>query len=80
LSRISSVRVLLLLFAVAHVSPGYTRVILVGISLHYMGSHPNTCTLLYGVSALLDAVDGQAARALGQTSRFGAVLDMVTDR
>ncbi|KAB5596502.1 CDP-diacylglycerol--inositol 3-phosphatidyltransferase [Ceratobasidium theobromae] len=52
---------------------GYTRVILVGISLHYMGSHPNTCTLLYGVSALLDAVDGQAARALGQTSRFGAV-------
>ncbi|KAJ1309792.1 hypothetical protein OPQ81_006557 [Rhizoctonia solani] len=59
---------------------GYTRVILVGISLHYMGSHPNTCTLLYGISALLDAVDGQAARALGQTSRFGAVLDMVTDR
>ncbi|CAE6490356.1 unnamed protein product [Rhizoctonia solani] len=59
---------------------GYTRVILVGISLHYMGSHPNTCTLLYGVSALLDAVDGQAARALGQTSKFGAVLDMVTDR
>ncbi|KAL5635605.1 hypothetical protein ACGC1H_004418 [Rhizoctonia solani] len=59
---------------------GYTRVILVGISLHYMGSHPNTCTLLYGISALLDAVDGQAARALGQTSKFGAVLDMVTDR
>ncbi|CAE6424012.1 unnamed protein product [Rhizoctonia solani] len=59
---------------------GYTRVILVGISLHYMGSHPNACTLLYGISALLDAVDGQAARALGQTSRFGAVLDMVTDR
>jgi CDP-diacylglycerol--inositol 3-phosphatidyltransferase len=38
------------------------------------------CTLLYGVSCLLDAVDGQAARALGQTSKFGAVLDMVTDR
>ncbi len=25
-------------------------------------------------------MDGQAARALGQTSKFGAVLDMVTDR
>ncbi|QRW14465.1 CDP-alcohol phosphatidyltransferase [Ceratobasidium sp. AG-Ba] len=59
---------------------GYTRVILAGISLHYMGTHPGTCTLLYGVSCLLDAVDGQAARALNQTSKFGAVLDMVTDR
>ncbi|KAG8770395.1 CDP-diacylglycerol-inositol 3-phosphatidyltransferase [Ceratobasidium sp. 428] len=59
---------------------GYTRVILAGFSLHYMGTHPNTCTLLYGVSCLLDAVDGQAARALNQTSKFGAVLDMVTDR
>ena len=38
------------------------------------------CTLLYGVSCLLDAVDGMAARALDQTSKFGAVLDMVTDR
>ncbi|KAJ3513652.1 hypothetical protein NLJ89_g2830 [Agrocybe chaxingu] len=25
-------------------------------------------------------IDGQAARALGQTSKFGAILDMVTDR
>ena len=36
--------------------------------------------LLYAVSYLLDAFDGPAARYLGQTSRFGAVLDMVTDR
>ena len=34
----------------------------------------------YCISCLLDAFDGQAARALGQTSKFGAVLDMVTDR
>jgi len=45
-----------------------------------MSYHPKYCTLLYGVSCLLDAVDGQAARALEQTSKFGAVLDMVTDR
>ena len=51
-----------------------------GLSLHYMSYHPIYCTLLYGLSCLLDAVDGQAARALGQTSKFGAVLDMVTDR
>lgn len=59
---------------------GYTRVILAGLSLHYMSYHPKACTLLYGISCLLDAVDGHAARALNQTSKFGAVLDMVTDR
>ncbi|KAL4068036.1 CDP-diacylglycerol-inositol 3-phosphatidyltransferase [Scleroderma citrinum] len=59
---------------------GYTRIILAGLSLHFMSYHPKYCTLLYGISCLLDAVDGQAARALGQTSKFGAVLDMVTDR
>ncbi|KXN85458.1 CDP-diacylglycerol--inositol 3-phosphatidyltransferase [Leucoagaricus sp. SymC.cos] len=59
---------------------GYARVILAGLSLHFMSYHPKYCTILYGVSCLLDAVDGQAARALGQTSKFGAVLDMVTDR
>lgn len=45
-----------------------------------MSYHPKYCTLAYCISCLLDAVDGQAARALGQTSKFGAVLDMVTDR
>ena len=34
----------------------------------------------YAVSYSLDAVDGTAARRLKQTSRLGAVLDMVTDR
>ncbi|KAI6150359.1 phosphatidylinositol synthase [Pisolithus tinctorius] len=42
-----------------------------GLSLHFMSYHPRYCTLLYGISS---------ARALGQTSKFGAVLDMVTDR
>ncbi|KAJ6630740.1 CDP-diacylglycerol-inositol 3-phosphatidyltransferase [Mycena sp. CBHHK59/15] len=58
----------------------YTRIILAGLSLHFMSYHPIYCTIAYCVSCLLDAVDGQAARALGQTSKFGAVLDMVTDR
>lgn len=59
---------------------GYTRVILAGLALHYMSFHPKYCTLAYCISCLLDAADGHAARALGQTSKFGAVLDMVTDR
>ncbi|KAG0336204.1 CDP-diacylglycerol-inositol 3-phosphatidyltransferase [Podila humilis] len=36
--------------------------------------------VLYSISCLLDAVDGQAARYYNQCSKFGAVLDMVTDR
>ncbi|GBE82001.1 phosphatidylinositol synthase [Sparassis latifolia] len=59
---------------------GYSRVVLAAMALHYMNYHPKYCTLAYTVSCLLDAFDGHAARALGQTSKFGAVLDMVTDR
>ena len=59
---------------------GYTRIILAGVSLYFMSHHPRYCTIAYGVSCLLDAVDGQAARALKQTSKFGAGLDMITDR
>lgn len=59
---------------------GYTRIILAAASLTYMSTHPKFCTLTYLISCLLDAVDGMAARALGQTSKLGAILDMVTDR
>ncbi|OBZ75531.1 CDP-diacylglycerol--inositol 3-phosphatidyltransferase [Grifola frondosa] len=59
---------------------GYSRIILAAVALHYMNYHPIYSTLAYCISCLLDAFDGHAARALGQTSKFGAVLDMVTDR
>lgn len=59
---------------------GYSRIILAALALHYMSYHPKYCTVLYCISCLLDAFDGHAARALGQSSKFGAVLDMVTDR
>ena len=49
-------------------------------SLYYMPLHPRTCSILYSVSCLLDALDGYAARYFEQSTRFGAVLDMVTDR
>ncbi len=45
-----------------------------------MPLHPRTCSLLYSISCLLDALDGVAARHFDQATRFGAVLDMVTDR
>ncbi|KAG0317299.1 CDP-diacylglycerol-inositol 3-phosphatidyltransferase [Linnemannia gamsii] len=59
---------------------GYSRIILAAGSLYYMPLHPKTCMFMYSLSCLLDAVDGQAARYYDQCSKFGAVLDMVTDR
>ncbi|WBW71837.1 CDP-diacylglycerol--inositol 3-phosphatidyltransferase Pis1 [Schizosaccharomyces osmophilus] len=59
---------------------GFTRVFLVLISLCFMSWHPNYCTILYLFSSLLDAFDGWTARKLNQSTNFGAILDMVTDR
>ncbi|KAI4847738.1 hypothetical protein E4T44_04347 [Aureobasidium sp. EXF-8845] len=43
-------------------------------------STPLRCSFIYATSCLLDALDGYFARILNQGTRFGAVLDMVTDR
>jgi len=59
---------------------GYARVFLAACSLYFMRWHPKYCTWLYIVSCLLDAFDGMAARRFKQATKFGAVLDMVTDR
>jgi CDP-diacylglycerol--inositol 3-phosphatidyltransferase len=61
-------------------SAGYSRIFLAFASLYYMPLHPRTCSALYSVSCLLDALDGYAARYFEQSTKFGAVLDMVTDR
>lgn len=61
-------------------SLGYLRIVLAFASLYYMPLHPRTCCGLYTVSCLLDALDGIAARKFEQSTKFGAVLDMVTDR
>ncbi|KAF2254512.1 CDP-diacylglycerol--inositol 3-phosphatidyltransferase [Trematosphaeria pertusa] len=59
---------------------GYSRVVLAIASLYYMPLHPRTCSLLYSASCLLDALDGIAARHFNQETKFGRVLDVVTDR
>ncbi|KAK0929896.1 phosphatidylinositol synthase 1 (CDP-alcohol phosphatidyltransferase1) [Friedmanniomyces endolithicus] len=41
---------------------------------------PRRCSFLYSISCLMDALDGIAARQFQQSTKFGAVLDMVTDR
>lgn len=41
---------------------------------------PFVCALSYSMSQLLDMFDGKMARMLNQATKFGAMLDMLTDR
>ncbi|OMH82693.1 CDP-diacylglycerol-inositol 3-phosphatidyltransferase [Zancudomyces culisetae] len=51
------------------------------VAVYYMYyERPFLSLLTYGLSELLDAADGYFARKLNQCSKFGQVLDMVTDR
>lgn len=59
---------------------GYTRILAAVLSFVCMKHHPVATLYLYGISGFLDAFDGWAARKYNQGTRFGAVLDMVTDR
>ncbi|XP_063328599.1 CDP-diacylglycerol--inositol 3-phosphatidyltransferase [Pelmatolapia mariae] len=59
---------------------GYARVVLALISFFLMPCCPWPAVFCYLLSALLDAFDGHAARALNQSTKFGAMLDMLTDR
>ncbi|KAI5635518.1 CDP-alcohol phosphatidyltransferase domain-containing protein [Phthorimaea operculella] len=59
---------------------GFARVILAIISFYYMPTHCVLACTCYVVSALLDAFDGHAARYFNQSTKFGAMLDQLTDR
>nr|CAG4646520.1 EOG090X0BWK [Macrothrix elegans] len=59
---------------------GYARVVLGIASLYFMPSNHVAAATLYIISGLLDAFDGYAARAFNQSTKFGAMLDMLTDR
>lgn len=59
---------------------GYTRIGLALMAFAVADRMPGPCVALYGLSFVMDELDGRFARLLGQTSTLGAVLDMVTDR
>uniref|UniRef100_A0A3P9LGM9 CDP-diacylglycerol--inositol 3-phosphatidyltransferase n=1 Tax=Oryzias latipes TaxID=8090 RepID=A0A3P9LGM9_ORYLA len=59
---------------------GYARVLLALLSFFLMPIWPWPAVFFYLLSGLLDAFDGHAARALNQSTKFGAMLDMLTDR
>jgi len=59
---------------------GYLRIVLALVGYGYALVDYRIMFGCYMLSQLLDAADGYAARKLNQSSTFGAVLDMVTDR
>jgi len=59
---------------------GYARIALAIVSFYFMPTCPKTSVFCYLLSGLLDAFDGHAARYLNQGTKFGAMLDMLTDR
>ncbi|TNN11785.1 CDP-diacylglycerol--inositol 3-phosphatidyltransferase isoform 1 [Schistosoma japonicum] len=59
---------------------GYIRIILLFQACYFMRINCELTLLTYIISCFLDAVDGYAARALNQSTKFGAMLDMIVDR
>ncbi|KAJ8979810.1 hypothetical protein NQ317_001300 [Molorchus minor] len=59
---------------------GYGRIILALIAFYFMPTNYIIASTCYIISALLDAIDGHAARYFNQGTKFGAMLDQLTDR
>jgi CDP-diacylglycerol--inositol 3-phosphatidyltransferase len=59
---------------------GYIRILLVVLGFYVCFKNPYLFLICYSISQLLDALDGYAARYFRQSTRYGAMLDMVTDR
>uniref|UniRef100_A0A0V0GF80 CDP-diacylglycerol--inositol 3-phosphatidyltransferase n=1 Tax=Triatoma dimidiata TaxID=72491 RepID=A0A0V0GF80_TRIDM len=59
---------------------GYGRIILAIISFYFMPTNYVIAGICYILSGLLDAFDGHAARHFNQSTKFGAMLDQLTDR
>ncbi|XP_003739019.1 CDP-diacylglycerol--inositol 3-phosphatidyltransferase [Galendromus occidentalis] len=59
---------------------GYGRIILALLSFYFMPFDYSRAFWCYMLSAFLDAWDGHAARYFNQSTKFGALLDQLTDR
>jgi len=59
---------------------GYARIVLALISFWFMPTSYVVAGWCYILSGLLDAFDGHAARMFDQSTKFGAMLDQLTDR
>ncbi|KAK7088631.1 CDP-diacylglycerol--inositol 3-phosphatidyltransferase-like [Littorina saxatilis] len=58
----------------------YMRAVLAFVSFYYMPTDYIKASFCYLLSGFLDAFDGHFARKLNQSSKLGAMLDMLLDR
>ncbi|OWF37455.1 CDP-diacylglycerol--inositol 3-phosphatidyltransferase-like [Mizuhopecten yessoensis] len=58
---------------------GYIRIICIAVASLNMVSNHWIAVIFYMMASLLDGLDGFTARKLNQCSRFGALLDIITD-
>ncbi|XP_033121597.1 CDP-diacylglycerol--inositol 3-phosphatidyltransferase-like isoform X1 [Anneissia japonica] len=59
---------------------GYMRIVLALAAFYFMTTNYVITSFCYLLSGLLDAFDGHAARHYNQSTKFGAMLDQLTDR
>ncbi|XP_063230211.1 CDP-diacylglycerol--inositol 3-phosphatidyltransferase [Bacillus rossius redtenbacheri] len=59
---------------------GYGRILLAIVSFYFMPTNHIVSSWCYIISGLLDAFDGYAARYFNESTKFGAILDQLTDR
>ena len=59
---------------------GYFRILFMILSFYYAHQDWMLSFLFYGIAFFGDLVDGFVARRFDQSSKFGAYLDMITDR
>jgi CDP-diacylglycerol--inositol 3-phosphatidyltransferase len=59
---------------------GYGRVLAMLAAFYFFFSEYKYCMGCYTVAFMGDAIDGYVARMMNQSSKYGGVLDMVTDR
>jgi CDP-diacylglycerol--inositol 3-phosphatidyltransferase len=59
---------------------GYLRVLCMVLSFYFALTHWQLTLIYYSAAFVGDVVDGHVARAFKQSSTYGGVLDMVTDR
>lgn len=58
----------------------HIRIITSLLAFYYFHTWPMMTIISYSISLNLDNVDGPCARYFGQSSKFGAVYDMIIDR
>ncbi len=59
---------------------GYVRILSTFLAFYYVFTDPIPSFSFYLLGQGLDAIDGMTARAFNQCSKFGGLLDMLTDR